>query len=183
MRPFRTTLVFGVLCAGATFTMHVATGGFYYRSLSLSLLIWAMTAVYGLLLCRWAGKNPVSLFFPLLALLLPVFALPCRPAFWIMCLTVFGWIRSGVCFPGNLLKTFAAELPLTLGGGALIAVFSPRTPLSWALAVWMFFLIQSLFFAFFQPAETPDAFKIAVDPFESARAEAEKIIASNLYGK
>ncbi len=72
---------------------------------------------------------------------------------------------------------------LTLGGGALIAVFSPRTPLSWALGVWMFFLIQSLYFVFFQFIEAPAAFKIAADPFESARTEAEKIIASNPYGK
>ena len=183
MKPFRTTLVFGVLCAGATFIVHVATVGFYDRSLSLPLLIWAMMAVYAMLLCRWCGKNPASLFFPLLAFLLLVFVLPGRPALWIMCLTVFGWIRSGVCFPGSLFKTVAAELPLTLGGGALIAVFSPRTPISWALAVWMFFLIQSLYFVFFQPAEAPAAFKMPADPFEKARAEAEKIIASNLYGK
>ncbi len=183
MKPFRTTLVFGVLCAGATFIMHIATGGFYYRALSLSLLVWAMTAGYGLLFCRWAGKNPISIFFPLLAFLLLVFTLPCRPAFWIMCLAVFGWIRSGVCFPGSLFKTFAAELLLTLGGGALIALLSPRTPLSWALGVWMFFLIQSLYFVFFQPAEAPAASEIAADPFDQARAEAEKIIASNLYGK
>lgn len=183
MKPFRTTLVFGILCAGATYIIHVATGGFYDRALSLSLLIWAMTAVYGLLLCRWAGKKSASLFFPLLSFLLLVLVQPGRPAFWIMCLAVFGWIRSGICFPGSLFKTIAAELPLTLGGGALIAVFSPRTPINWALAVWMFFLIQSIYFVFFQPAEAPAAFKIAADPFERARAEAEKIIASNPYGK
>jgi len=66
---------------------------------------------------------------------------------------------------------------LSLGGGALVALFTPVSEISWALGIWLFFLIQALYFLLFE--KTGD--KIAdteIDLFEKARMEAEKILSS-----
>jgi len=56
-----------------------------------------------------------------------------------------------------------------------VAYLDPRTAVTWALGIWLFFLIQSLYFMIIdtafenRPEEPPDA-------FEQARMRAEGIL-------
>ena len=71
------------------------------------------------------------------------------------------------------------ELALCVAGGAMAAVCAPVSPLGWTLAVWMFFLLQALYFVIIdiQDAEPHDYSENAGDPFERACSQGENILA------
>jgi hypothetical protein len=72
------------------------------------------------------------------------------------------------------------ELLLCLAGGALVTVFTPGSTLSWALGIWLFFLLQALYFAIFD-GKAPtlhDQYEQEVDPFERASRLAEDILSA-----
>ncbi len=73
-------------------------------------------------------------------------------------------------------KRLAAALTLFVGGSLAVVLLSPRSTAAWAIGVWIFFLIQSMFFIFFsekpETGETPPP----ADPFENARRRAEEIL-------
>jgi len=52
--------------------------------------------------------------------------------------------------------------------------------LGWALGVWLFFLIQALYFVLFEYQSEPQI-KIEVDPFEKAKMAAEKILSGGAF--
>jgi len=66
------------------------------------------------------------------------------------------------------------EFFLTLGGAALITCFIPDSMFTWALGIWMFFLVQSLYFVILGDRSLKE--KVTADPFEEAMIQAEKII-------
>jgi len=56
-----------------------------------------------------------------------------------------------------------------------VAYFSPYSTLTWALGIWMFFLIQSLYFIFMTGIR-PEEKHVKEDAFEKARMRAEGIL-------
>ena len=59
-----------------------------------------------------------------------------------------------------------------------VAVFSPASASAWVLGIWLFFLLQALYFAIFG-VETPPSqskFEQEIDPFERAYRRAEDIL-------
>lgn len=175
-KPVRTTLVFGLLSALVTVLVLWHQRSYGARPLALELAIWFNLAGYAMLLCRWSRTRFSALVFPL-ALLLGVALWPgTRPGFLLMALGVFSWIRSGICFKNTPMRALAAELLTLLGGCILIAFWWPHAILAWALAVWLFFLVQSVYF-FIIPA---DRYSRAIvenpDPFEQAFREAQRLL-------
>ena len=75
------------------------------------------------------------------------------------------------------MKTFGAEIVLCLGGGAVVSYFAPQSMATWALGIWMFFLIQSLYFALFRDIPKHEE-ELEVDAFERARNQAETILST-----
>ena len=69
-----------------------------------------------------------------------------------------------------------AELVISLGGGALVSFFVPGSGVTWALGIWMFFLIQTLYFVFFEASISIAIEESAIDPFERSRRMAEEIL-------
>jgi hypothetical protein len=51
---------------------------------------------------------------------------------------------------------------------------------TWGLAVWMFFLVQSLYFVFFRDLGEGVEEKVELDPFDLARSQAERILSTGL---
>jgi len=91
------------------------------------------------------------------------------------------WIRSGICFKRNpLVKRLGAEMGLVLGSALLVSGAVPDATLVWALGVWLFFLIQALYFVLFE-YQSDTQTKIEVDPFEKAQMAAEKILSSGAF--
>lgn len=173
-RPIRNTIVFGFVFGLAFIPLHLLLGYITDWSTAFKTIIWITLAVYGLFLTRWGGKSPLSIFFPLLLLLIFVFIVNSNSAFLLLGIVIFSWIRSGVSFQQSLSKMLGAELMLSLGGAVLVAWFGPYSTFTWALGILMFFLVQSIYFVIFDNRnEEP----VTVDPFEEAMNRAEKIIA------
>jgi hypothetical protein len=178
-RPIRTTVIFGLICGLSFMPLTLGLCTFFPWPIAFSIILWSYIAMYGFLLTRWSGKSPLSIIFPLLLLLIFVFVTSSNSAFVLVLLVIFSWIRSGICFKKRLSRVFGAEFLLTLGGAALIAWFTPHSTLTWALGIWMFSLVQSLYFVNFEDKSIED--KVTMDPFEEAMLRAEKIIVAQLY--
>ena len=56
------------------------------------------------------------------------------------------WIRSGICFPGSLPRRVCAEAITCAAGLALVRLLQPPGPYGLPLSIWMFGLIQALYF-------------------------------------
>ena len=177
----RTTIVFGLLCALFFKPLQMILSGFLSWPMPFRITIWIYIFLYGLLLARWGRKNIAGAVFPALILLIFAFLNPSLNVFLLLSLCVLSWIRSGVCFPGSFVKTAGIEVLVCFGGGFLVNAFAPRTGLSWALAVWLFFLIQSLYFILTaKENQTISAPVAQADAFEHARKQAEKILSGEV---
>jgi hypothetical protein len=88
---------------------------------------------------------------------------------------VLSWIRSGVCFKTSLPRTICLEAFICFGGGALVTYLSPLGSISWATGIWLFFLVQSMYFVFAGVTNYNEE-KIKADAFDQAKRHAEKIL-------
>ena len=179
-RPMLTTIIYGLLC-GVSFTPLVMTMGYFLQwSTAFRMTLWLFVAGYLIILTRWEKVKLISVLFPLLLLLLLVFWGDTNSAFLFLALGILSWVRSGVCFQGGLLKSLVAEVALCLGGGALVGSFTPHSTITWALSIWAFFLVQSLYFVIFRDSAEAEEVGVELDPFDRARGQAERILSSGL---
>ncbi len=179
-RPVAVTIVFGLVCGLLFIPISTAFSFFIYRPIALSLTIWGYFALYGIFLARWGKVSVSSIVFPLLLLLIFVYWRSSNIAFLFLALGILSWIRSGICNRGSLFKILCGELAISFGGGALVANFTPHSALDWAIGIWLFFLVQSLYFVFFKNIFEEEGEK-EEDPFELARRRAEKILSTGLH--
>jgi hypothetical protein len=87
---------------------------------------------------------------------------------------LLGLMRSGFLFPRRLPRAVAVELGLAGVSGLLASSLAGPSSLSLGIAVWGFFLVQSLFFVIggievWRPGVTEDA-------FDKARREATRMM-------
>jgi hypothetical protein len=179
-QPMLVTIIFGMICGVAFFPMTMALS-FYraYWPLSFRLILWMCLVIYALLLVRWGKRTVKLIVFPLLLLFIIGFLEYSNTIFFILCLGVLSWIRSSVCFQKSLLLMLVTESAFSLGGGSLVAYFNPQTNLAWAMGIWMFFLVQSLYFAFWKESEDgQEEQEQELDPFERAWRQAEKLLST-----
>jgi len=175
-RPVRTTLVFALISALTAVPLSRGLAGFIGWSMAFRSMFWAELLIYGLLLVRWSGKGPGPMLFPM-GLLLAASLLPgIHTAYVFLALGVFCCIRSGICFSHAPLRAIAAET-LCIGGGAgLVALLGPDSAVTWAIGIWLFFLVQALYF-FIVPL--PDAGAVGqpmTNAFETAHRGAQRIL-------
>ncbi len=179
-RPMLITIMYGLLCGASFVPLLRALGEVLYWSMAFRLTMWFFLAGYLVILTRWGRVKLLSIVFPLLLLLLLVLWGHSNTGFLFLALGVLSWVRSGICFQGSLLKALTAEAALCLGGGALVAFFAPHSAITWAMAVWTFFLVQSLYFVVFSDIVEAEAEKVVLDPFEQARGQVERILSTGL---
>ena len=175
-KPVRTTLVFGVLSGLAMVPLLWYQRLFGAWPMALELAIWLDLAVYSVLLCRWSRTRIAAILFPLALLLGVAFWPRAHAGFLLMAMGIFSWIRSGICFKNTPLRALAAELITVLGGSVLVALWWPQSTVSWALAVWLFFLVQSVYFFIIPAIGNKREILEYSDPFEQARREAERVL-------
>lgn len=177
-RPVRTTILLGGLGGLAWLMVDPVLGWHWIRPMRHFGLIWLLTALYALLLVRWSRCGLVAVVFPLAVLGLWGWHLPCARSTIVMALVILSWVRSGVCFPGPPGRALMREALVCGGGGILVAALAPYSTLSGAAGIWLFFLVQALFFAIFETGAGASAHRAAGDPFERSRRQAEKILAA-----
>jgi hypothetical protein len=177
-KPVRTTIVmglaFGLLFAPVSTILNL----FLPWSVAFQLTLWLFLAAYSLVLCRWAGASLLACGFPLAILLASTLWLRSTRDFLLLLVLVLGWVRSGVCFRKPLWQAVGAEALVGLGGAALVGFFAPHSMAVWALGVWMFFLVQSLYFVLTGDVGDEEETEVALDPFEKARRQAEEILSA-----
>lgn len=175
-RPIRTTVVFGLLSALLIFPVVGLLADHWGGGLGFKLALWLDLALYSVLLVRWSKSRLLPALFPLGLLLAAALWPWSHSGFFLLGLGGLSWVRSGICFQAPPLRLLTAETIATVGGAGLVALLAPGSALTWALAIWLFFLVQTLYF-YIMPglAESP-AKGPAQDPFEAAREEAEKML-------
>ncbi len=175
--PIRATLVYGVVSGLAVMPVAGWLAGPLGGSAAFRLTLWADLLIYAVMLSRWGGIGAVNLLIPMLLLLGAALWPAIHGGFFFLGLGILSWVRSGICFRGAPLRAAAAEIVCTAGGAALVAVFSPTGAVTWAVGIWLFFLMQSLYF-FVVPVDAgpADAAASGEDPFEAACREARRLL-------
>jgi hypothetical protein len=181
VNPIRTTIIWGVISGLAYMPLCFTLNLVVFWPLSFQLSLSTLLAGYGVLLSRWAHQSLRSISFPLLLLFLAAFCFRSTTAFLFTAFGILSWIRSGVCFKHeSVLKRLAAEIGLGAGTGLLVSGAMPAVAPVWALGVWLFFLIQALYFVLFEYRSEREI-KIDVDPFEEAKIAAETILSRRIF--
>ena len=175
-RPLRTTLFFGLISGLATLPAIGVAAGILGWPVALKCLLWADLALYAMLLARWGNRRFVPVAFPLLLLLGAALWPKTHAGFYLLALGVFSWIRSGICFSGSPMRLLTAEMVTMVGGAALVAAWSPVSAPSWALCVWLFFIVQSLYFLMVPVPDHGPAAKAATNGFEKLAGEIDRIL-------
>jgi len=180
-RPIRSTIIWGLIGGLAYIPLCSALSRLVFWPLAFQLSFWAMLAGYTVLLSRWAFRPLKAIALPLLLLLGSVFLIQSATVFLFAALVTLSWFRSGICFRKTpLAKRLVAELGLGLTTSLLIFGIVPGVNLVWALGMWLFFLIQALYFVLLEHRGASRT-KIEVDPFEKAKMAAVKILSGEPY--
>lgn len=174
-RPIRTTIFFGLICGLMFIPIRIFFETTSLWPLFFRLTIFACLAAYSLILASWGNKRRIAVLFPLLFLFLFIFCENSNAAFLLLSIGMLSWIRSGICFQKAFARSLGVEILFSIGGGALVAYFNPHSTLTWALGIWMFFLIQSLYFTVMTDREEDDVAQV-IDAFEQARMRAEGLL-------
>ena len=176
--PIRNTIIYGLFCGLSFVPLSLTLDTVLSWPSAFCLALWLFISGYAILLSRWSNTALISIVFPLLLLVPTIFLVNSSVLFFLLALIVISWVRSGICFqkPGAI--RLAVELLLCILGGILVVVFTPGSLFAWALGVWMFFLIQTLYFVFFEPADNQQEESIRIDAFERASKQAERILSN-----
>ena len=143
---------------------------------AIKLTLWAEVALYAYFLARWSRTHPINIAFPLVLLLGAALWPYTHAGFYLMMVGVFIWIRSGICFRRQPVRAVLAELVTAVGGMLLIGIWMPHNMLLWGVGIWLFGLIQCLYFYI---VSIPDALRVSggnQDSFEQARGELEQVL-------
>ncbi len=177
-KPVRTTIVMGLAFGLLFIPVSTALNLFLPWPAAFRITVWLFLAAYSFVLCRWSRAGHLACGFPLAILLASSFWLKSGNEFLFMSVLVLGWVRSGVCFHKPLWKALGAEILVGLGGAAMVAGFAPHSLVGWSAGVWMFFLVQSLYFLLTGEEDDPDEEEVVLDPFERARRQAEDVLSA-----
>ena len=174
--PIRKTIIYGLSCGLSFVPLSLTLNTFISWSSAFCLALWMFISGYAILLSRWSNTALTSIVFPLLLLVPTIFLIDSMVLFFLLALIVISWIRSGICYQKPGAMGLAVELLLWFLSAVLVRVFTPGSVFAWALGVWMFFLIQTLYFVFFEPADNQEEDSMQIDAFERASRQAETIL-------
>ena len=175
-RPVRTTLVFGLISALSVIPAAGLAAGPIGWPMAFKLALWMDIFLYAILLARWSGKGLFSMVFPLVLLLGTALWPGVYTGFFCLGLGVLAWIRSGICFSGTPLRAVAAEIITVIAGTGLVALLRPGASITWAISIWLFFLVQALYFFIVPVTDPSTTSEVNEDPFEQARREAQRVL-------
>ena len=144
--------------------------------MALKLALWSDLVIYAVLLARWGRTRLRSAALPLILLLGMVFWVHSYAGFFFMAAGVLCWVRSGICFQAAPLRTLVAEVITVLGGTSLVVLFGGQTALSWAMGIFLFTLVQALYFFIVPVCPGEPHVNLSGDPFEQAMEEARKVL-------
>jgi hypothetical protein len=146
-RHVRTTLVYGLISALTVMPITGLLAAPIGWPMAFKLVLWLDLFFYAALLARWSNKGMSAIVFPTTLLLGTALWPGVSTGFFFLGLAVLSWIRSGSCFCGTPIRAVAAEiLTPSAVAPAWQVLFSPASTITWAIGIWLFFLIQAVYF-------------------------------------
>ena len=174
--PVLTTILYGFAAALFFLICVMFMVNIMAWPLAFRLTVWAIILGYSYLLVSWSGKGSAQIIFPQLILLAAALWSNSVVFFLVLAILVLCWIRQR-CFMKSTVKTLLIETVVSGGAVALILFFNPHSTPSLAISTWLFFLVQSLYFVFYNPAATAGN-TTSTDRFTRASKQAEEILSS-----
>ncbi len=165
------TLAFGLVAALASIPWTMVFGPFVGMSWAMAGFCLGAAVLYaGVLAPTWARGAAVAAVAGLAAAAIVVLA--GRPSEAILgAALILTVARSGFLFRGKPARTLLLEGVLIFGGLLFARALAGPTLLGASLAIWAFFLVQSLFFLAGGVRERAST-EPRIDPFERARKRA-----------
>ena len=144
--PVPTTVILAAAAAMLVATVTILPLRPIPRTAALNAAIFLCLAAYSAFIARSSGRSLRALFAPLFMLAAVMAAAGSVTGFVVPAAAGLSWIRSGICFPGSLLRRVCAEAITCAAGLALVRLLQPPGPYGLPLSIWMFSLIQALYF-------------------------------------
>jgi len=144
--PVPTTVILAAAAAMLVATVTILPLRPIPRTAALNAAIFLCLAAYAAFLARSNGRRLRALFAPLFMLAAVMAIAGSVTGFVVPAAACLSWIRSGICFQGSLPRRVCAEAVTCAAGLALVWLLQPPSPYGWALSMWMFGLIQALYF-------------------------------------
>jgi hypothetical protein len=177
--PTRTTIIYGLISAVLVWPSAVLLAVPLGWTTAFKLMLWMSLSGYALFLTHWAKKPIVAPIFPLILILGLALWPGVTGAFFFIAIGALVWIRSGICFNDAPLRALIAETTTIFGGAGLVATLNPHTAVTWSLSIWLFILIQSLYFVMVPLPSTLKGKIPAQDPFDRACRNVQRILDSS----
>ena len=175
-RHVRTTLVHGMISAMTVMPLVWLLAGPMGWPMAFKLVLWVDLFIYAILLARWSGEGIGKIVFPMALLFGTALWSGVYTGFFFLGLGVFSWVRSGICFRATPIRAVAAEI-ITVGiGVGLVALLSPASTITWAISIWLFFLIQAVYFFIVPATVAAPSVETPQDNFEMARNGAQRVL-------
>jgi len=146
LSPAAATVIFAAAAAMLLAAAVFWTQRFIPRTTILNTAVFLCLAAYTAFLARSSGRSLRALFAPLFMLAAVMAAAGSVTGFVVPAAAGLSWIRSGICFPGSLPRRVCAEAITCAAGLALVRLLQPPGPYGLPLSIWMFGLIQALYF-------------------------------------
>ena len=146
------------------------------RPTAINAAIFLCLAAYSAFLARSSGRSPRALFAPLFMLAAVLAVAGSVSGFVVPAAACLSWVRSGICFQGSMPRRVCAEALACAAGLALAWLLQPPGPYGWALSIWMFGLIQALYFVLVDSERTGLPEKQGQDRMEKTHRRADVIL-------
>jgi hypothetical protein len=146
------------------------------RITAANAAIFLCLAAYSVFLARSSGCSLRALFAPLFMLSAVLAAAGSVTAFVVPAAAGLSWVRSGICFPGSMARRLCTEALTCPAGLAMSWLLQPPGPCGWALGIWMFGLIQALYFVAVDVEPTGLPEKMGPDKMTQAHRRAEALL-------
>jgi len=144
--PVATTVIFAAAAALLLAAVTSLPLRSIHRPAAAKAAIFLCLAAYSVFLARSNGRSLRILFAPLFMLSAVLAVAGSVTAFVVPAAAGLSWIRSETCFPGSMTRRLCAEALTCPVGLAVVWLLQPPGPYGWALGIWMFGLIQALYF-------------------------------------
>ena len=147
-----------------------------HRPAAANAAIFLCLAAYSVFLARSNGRSQRALFAPFFMLSAVLAVAGSVAGFAVPAAAGLSWVRSGICFPGSMTRRLCAEALTCPAGLAVVWLLQPPGPYGWALGIWMFGLIQALYFVVVDIEGPGLPEKQVPDRIEQARRRADALL-------
>jgi len=174
--PVPTTVILAAAAAALIAIVTILPLRPILRTTALNAAIFLCLAAYSAFLARSSGRSLRALFAPLFMLAAVMAAAGSVTGFVVPAAAGLSWVRSGICFPGSQPRRVCAEAITCAAGLALVRLLQPPGPYGLPLSIWMFGLIQALYFVVIDAERTGVPEKQGQDRMAPAHRRADALL-------